>query len=259
MSSLFHVVLYQPIFNLFVFLYNIVPGHDLGLVILLITILIRLALLPLTKAQINAQQSAKVLQPKIDAAKKQFANDKQAQSQAIMEIYKQHKVNPASGCLPILVQLPILIALYYVLQDGLVSANLQATLYAFVHNPGKINTVSLTLFDLAHPNVVLAVLAGVAQFWQAKLMMGKNTTVPKIPGAEDESMMNIMNKQMLYMMPVLTAIIGMRLPAGLTLYWFFGTVLMALQQIFLSKKTADNQPPAIPSSQPPVIEGQIVG
>ncbi len=259
MSSIFHTILYQPIFNLFVFLYNILPGHDLGLVILIITILIRLVLYPLTKAQINAQQSAKVLQPKIEAAKKQFANDKQAQSQAIMQIYKEHKVNPVSGCLPIIVQLPILIALYYVLRDGLVSANLQNTLYSFIHNPGQINTVSLRIFDLAHPNIILAILAGAAQFWQAKLMMGKNPSVPKIPGAEDEGMMNIMNKQMLYMMPVLTAIIGMRLPAGLTLYWFFGTVLMALQQIFLFRQSKDTTPTNTPPSEPPVIEGQIVG
>ena len=116
-------------------------------------------------------------------------------------------------------------------------------------NPGAINQVSLGIFNLAQPNYVLAVLAGAAQYLQARTMSRKNPPAQAGAGGKDEAMMAMMNKQMLYFMPVITVIIGLNLPAGLTLYWFFGTLLMALQQIWLSK--------AIPKDGN-VIEGQIV-
>lgn len=249
MLSLFHAVLYQPIFNLFVFLYNILPGHDVGLVILVITILVRLLLYPLTSSSIKSQRALQDLQPKMNAIKLQYPDDKQKQTQAIMEMYKNNKVNPLASCLPLLIQLPILIALYKVLQDGLNSKNLADSLYSFVANPGAINQVSLGIFNLAQPNYVLAVLAGAAQYLQARTMSRKNPPAQAGQGGKDEAMMAMMNKQMLYFMPVITVIIGLNLPAGLTLYWFFGTLLMALQQIWLFK--------SVPKDGN-VIEGQIV-
>ncbi len=249
MVSLFHVILYQPIFNLFVWLYNIIPGHDVGLVILAVTILVRLALYPLTSASIKSQRSLQDLQPKIAAIKLQYANDKQKQTQAIMELYKNNKVNPLASCLPMLIQLPILIALYKVLQDGLHSKNLADSLYPFITNPGTINQISLGFLNLSLPNTILAVLAGAAQFFQAKTMMRKSPPTQAGEGAKDEAMMAMMNKQMLYLMPVMTIIIGFKLPGGLTLYWFFGTLLMVAQQLWLSKQ---NQP------KDGVIEGELV-
>src|SRR3989344_6130441 len=173
---MFNAILYQPIFNVFVFLYNFIPGHDVGLVILAITILVRLALYPLTNSSIKAQRSMQELQPKMEAVKKEFATDKQKQTQAIMELYKTNKVNPITSCLPMLIQLPILIALYMVLQDGLASKDLVKSLYSFVSNPGTINQISLGIFNMAKPNYVLAILAGGAQYWQAKTLMRKSPT-----------------------------------------------------------------------------------
>lgn len=249
MLSLFHTILYQPIFNLFVFLYNVIPGHDVGLVILAITILVRLVLWPLTSSSIKSQRALQDLQPKMAAIKKQFPDDKQKQTQAIMELYKNNKVNPFTSCLPMLVQLPILIALYMVLQDGLNSKNLTDSLYTFVSNPGTINQISLGIFNMAKPNYVLAILAGAAQYWQAKTLMTKNPPQEAGQGGKDEAMTAMMNKQMLYFMPILTVVIGFTLPAGLTLYWFFSTLLMALQQVFLFKKSKTNGN---------IVEGEIV-
>lgn len=262
LSTLFNVVLYKPIFNIFVLLYNIIPGHDVGLVILCITILIRLVLYPLTSSSIKAQKSLQELQPKMDELKKKHAEDKQALAQATMELYKTHKVNPFKSCLPMLIQLPILIALYLVLQNGLKSANLAETLYAFVHNPGVINPLSFGIVDLSKPNYILAVLAGLAQFLQSKSLTTK--TAPKVAGtaSKDEDMMATMNKQMLYFMPIMTVIIGFRLPAGLTLYWFLSTLLMWVQQIIVSKRQSgtgnNSDKPNSAAANPPVIEGQIV-
>jgi len=258
MIELFHTILYQPIFNLFIFLYNNIA--DVGFVILVITILVRLALYPMTSKSIKAQRNMQELQPKLEAIKKQFKDDKQKQTQAIMELYKKSKVNPFGSCLPLLLQLPILIALYMVMRDALTSTNLAQNLYSFVANPGTVNAWSLGYLDLGEPSKILAFLAGGAQYWQARTMSRKQTR-QKAPteagkGAKDENMMAMMNKQMLYMMPVITVVIGFRLPAGLTLYWFCSTLLMALQQIILTKQAdkKDNNK----QNKDGVIEGEVV-
>lgn len=254
LSQLFHVILYQPLFNIFVGLYNIVPGHDVGVVILIITILIRLVVYPLTASSIKSQKSLQELQPKLEELKKQYGQDKQKLAQATMELYKNNKVNPFASCLPLLIQLPVLIALYWVLRDGLASTNLGQSLYTFITNPGQINSLSLGFIEMAKPSVVLAVLAGAAQFLQAKTMMRKPAPTEAGTGAKDENMMAMMNKQMLYMMPIMTVVIGISLPAGLTLYWFLSTVLMAAQQVFMNRKSKEG-----PKPNGGAISGEVVG
>jgi len=249
-SSLFHGVLYQPIFNVFVWLYNVLPGHDVGFVILIITIVIRLFLYPLTTSSIKAQKSMQDLQPKMEEVKNKNKDDKQKQSAELMKLYKTHKVNPFSSCLPILIQLPILIALYMVLRDGLNSNNLVENLYPFISNPGTINSFTLGFVDLKAASPVLAILAGAAQYWQARMMLKKKAPAKAGAGAKDENMAAMMSKQMMYMMPALTVIIGMSLPAGLTLYWFLSTLLMGVQQFVTFKKGS--------KEDKKIIEGEIV-
>lgn len=234
MSYLFHVIFYQPVLNLLVFLYNIVPGHDIGVAIILMTIAIKLVLLPLSKQSIKSQKALQELQPKLDEIKKKFANNKEEQGRAMMQLYKEEKVNPFSSCFPLLVQLPFLWAVFKVFRDGLSNHSLDAV-YSFISQPGTINSISLGLVDLSKPNVILAILAGAAQFWQAKMMATKRPEVQG-QGVKDEDMMAIMNKQMLYFMPILTVMIGLSFPGGLTLYWFITTLLTALQQLYLFKK-----------------------
>lgn len=249
-SSIFHALLYKPLFNLFVGLYNVLPGHDLGLVILVLTVIIRIVLYPLMTSSIKSQKAMQELQPKLEAIKKDFANDKQKQAQATMELYRNNKINPFTSCLPLLIQLPLLIALFWVLRDGLASKDIAANLYSFVQDPGQLNAVSFGLFNLAVPSIPLAFLAGGAQYLQAKMFSRKNPPKEAGAGAKDESMAAMMNKQMLYVMPAMTVLIGFQLPAGLSLYWFFSTALMVLQQWLVFK--GDN------SSKGGVIEGTVV-
>ncbi len=256
MSHLFQIILYQPIFNAFVALYNLIP--DVGIVILIITVLIKLILYPLTASSIKSQKALTDLQPKLEALKVKFKDDKQAIAQETMKIYKENKVNPFASCLPLLIQLPILIALYYVLRQGLASKSFEL-LYSFVKNPGTIKTISLGFIELGKTSIILAVLAGGAQFWQTRMMTRRQPPKNAGPGAKDESMMASMNKQMLYFMPFMTVIIGFQLPAGLTLYWFLSTLLTALQQLVVFKKHGLGQPPTSgSSSDSKIIEGEIV-
>ncbi|HLD31275.1 MAG TPA: YidC/Oxa1 family membrane protein insertase [Patescibacteria group bacterium] len=228
MRELFQLILTQPLYNIFVLLYNYIP--DVGVVIVLITIAIRLALYPLTSTSIKSQKSLTDLQPKLEALKKQHAGDQQKIAQETMRLYRENKVNPFSSCLPLLVQLPVLIAFYYVLRLALTTESL-SLLYSFVKNPEVITTRTLGLFELGEPSLVLAVLAGAAQFVQAKMFSSKRPPAKAGTGAKDENMMAMMNKNMTYFMPIMTVFIGFQLPAGLTLYWLVSTALTALQQV----------------------------
>jgi YidC/Oxa1 family membrane protein insertase len=237
MTHFFTVIFYQPILNLLVWLYNIIPGHDIGVAIILLTVIIRTLLLPLSKKAIESQKSLQELQPKMEELKKQYEGDKEALGKATLELYRKNKINPFSSCLPILIQLPFLIAVYRVFVAGLNNTSLDL-LYSFVYKPEIINTITFNFLDLSKPNWVLAILAGLAQFWQAKMMITRKppAIVRKDSGSADENMAAMMNKQMLYFMPALTIIIGVGLPGGLTLYWLVVTLFTAFQQVFIFNK-----------------------
>ncbi|MBU1132157.1 YidC/Oxa1 family membrane protein insertase [Patescibacteria group bacterium] len=234
MIQLFNTVLYQPIYNLLVFLYNIVPGNDIGLAIIALTIIIKVILYPFGVQAIKAQKQLQDIQPKLDELKSKHKDDKEKLASETMKIYKEQKVNPLSSCLPLLIQFPFLIAVYHAFRTGLASSDLNL-LYSFVPNPGHINSISAGIIDLAVPSILLAVLAGAAQFVQTKMMPMAQPKI-KTDASKDESMMASMNKSMLYFMPVMTIIIGINLPAGLTLYWLLTTVLTTVQQKILFRK-----------------------
>lgn len=233
MQELFRVLFYQPTFNAFVALYNVIP--DVGIVIVVLTVFFKLIVYPLTSISIRAQKSLADLQPKIDELKKTHKDNQQLLATATMSLYKEHKVNPFGSCLPLLLQLPIFIALYWVLHDGLTTSNFDL-LYSFVRHPESIKAISLGVFDLREKSTVVALLAAGAQFWQAKMMTRNRPPVTAGKGGKDEGMASMMNKQMLYMMPLMTLIIGFQLPAGLSLYWLVSTLLTGAQQMILFKK-----------------------
>ncbi len=245
MTELFNTILFEPVFNLLIWLYNVLPGNDIGLAIVILTVIIKIILLPFAVQAIKSQKAMQDLQPKLTKLKKQYKDDKEALARETMNLYKEQKVNPLSSCLPILIQLPFLIAVYQAFRHGLASTHMDQ-LYSFVANPGHVNTVSYNLIDLAAPSALLAVLAGLAQYLQAKLLPKAKPKVEN-PGANDEKMLANVNTSMMYFMPVMTVLIGMQLPAGLTLYWFITTLLTALQQLFMfrKKKNSDSNNPEI--------------
>lgn len=236
MIELYNLILYRPVFNLLIFLYNSIPGHDIGLAIIALTVVVKLILLPFSFQAIRSQKAMQDIQPKLSDLKKRFQNDKEKLASETMKLYKEQKVNPLSSCLPLLIQFPFLIAVYQAFQTGLKSNNLEQ-LYSFIANPGHVEAMSFGIINLAASSWVLAVLAGLAQYFQTAMLSTKQPPL-NVPGSRDESMTANVNKSMQYLMPIMTIFIGFQLPAGLTLYWLVTTLLTIVQQKFLFKKPA---------------------
>lgn len=227
MIQLYTTIIYEPILNLLVWLYNVIPGNDVGVVIILVTIVIRLLLAPFMHKSLKSQRAMSALQPKITELREKHKEDQQEQAKAMMALYKEHNVSPFSSCLPLLIQLPILIALYQVFSKAL-KGNLDG-LYSFVENPGMLNPKLFGLVDLAHPNIAFAILAGAVQFAQSWMISKWQT-----PGAADATA-KALNIQMLYILPVISIVIAWTLPAGLPLYWIVTTLFAIGQQYYINR------------------------
>ena len=168
--SAFNIILYQPLFNALVLFYKYLPGNDFGIAIIVLTILTKLIISPFAVQGIKSQKVLQELQPKVQEIQKKFGKDKEKQAKALMELYKNEKVNPLSGCLPLLIQLPIFIALYRLFWNGFQAEQMQH-LYSFISNPGVINTSFLGILDLSQPSVILAILTGILQLVQTKMVL----------------------------------------------------------------------------------------
>jgi len=229
--SVFNVAIYQPLFNALVLLYSYLPGHDFGVAIIILTVLIKLFLYPLSAKGIRNQKALQEIQPKIKEAQEKFKQDKERQVKEMMAIYQRAKINPFSSLLPLLIQLPILIGLFRVFIRGFGPEQLE-WLYGFVPHPGQINTNFLGVIDLTEASLVLALLAGIFQFVQAKMVAPKRAKT----GRPDFSQM--LQKQMIYFFPIFTFIILWRIipSSALAVYWLTTTIFTICQQYITLKK-----------------------
>lgn len=232
MFTIYNEILYRPLFNIMVYLQNIIPGGDLGLTILVLTVIVRALFTPLSLKTIRSQQALKELSPKIEEIKSKLKNDTAAQSAAILKLYKENNVNPLAGCLPLLIQLPILIALYQVFIKGVTQDSL-ALLYGFITRPEVINHNFLGLLDVTKANHMLTLVAGGLQFIQSK-----QAAALQSDGGSNKELAAI-SKQMLYFFPVMIIIIGWNLPAGLILYWIATTIFSMLEQGYIKSRSND--------------------
>lgn len=224
MTYLFTTIIYRPLLNILVLLYGSVSAGDLGIAIVLMTILIRALSLPLSLRMVRSQREMALLGPEMERIKEKHKDDKATQGQAMMELYKQHNINPLAGCLPLLIQIPVLLGLYRVFLNVFKPGSLDV-LYGFIPNPGTINTISLGFLDLAARSIVLALMAGAAQFVHAWLSKtGKETGQAAMLG-----------KQMLYFFPLMIIVISWNLPAGLALYWVVSTLLSIGEQWYAKR------------------------
>jgi len=231
-KNVFKVILLKPIYNLLMALVFVIPGNNLGVAIIVLTLIIRMALYPLSASSFEAQKKIKKLQPELDKIKKKYKGDKEGEAKATMDLYTRYKINPLASCLPLLLQFPILIILYYTLKISLDTSRFDL-LYSFTPRPETVNPIFLSI-DLSEPSIYLAIAAGVLQFVQSKMTMpSKSKKDPKNKKDSQSMLQNIMGNQMLYFFPILTIYIGSTLPAALTLYWLVTILFTVGQQYYI--------------------------
>jgi len=233
--SAFNLILYKPLFNALVLIYQYLPGHDFGVAVIILTVLIRITLYPLMVKSIRSQKALSELQPKIQEIQQKFKDNKEKQAKEMMSLYQKEKINPFGGCLPLLIQLPILIALYRVFWKGL-EPGAMSYLYSFVPNPGTIDPTFLGLINLGEASLTLAVMAGITQFFQSKMLTPK-TAKKQTKKDQMAQFSDMMQKQMLYFFPVFTVFILWKLPAAIGLYWIITALFTMGQQYLIFRKT----------------------
>lgn len=235
-SSLFHTVVYNPIYNALVYFVDIVPGHDVGLAVIIVTILVRILLYPLSRKAIQAQLDMKRIAPEIEEIKKKFKDKPEEQGRAIFALYRERNVSPFAGILLLLVQLPILLGLYFVFaRGGLPSINTEI-LYAFVPAPQNVNMEFLGIVDMAGKSLVLAILAGATQFIYTRLSMGPRGSAVAAEASFSAEMARTFDLQARYVLPLMVTGIAYFIAAAAPLYWLTSNLFMIGQELLSGRR-----------------------
>lgn len=246
MGWLFNELLYRPLFNSMVFFYNTIPGANIGLALILTTLVVRILMIPLYRASIKSQREIAIIQPILKELQTKYKDDRQKLSEEMLKAYKEHNVNPFAGILLLFVQIPILIAIYNVSLNIFKPENYPA-LYSFITLPETFNPQFFGLLNVADSkNIILALLVGISQYYQIKLIISrtksakpketKKSKKKKSDKPEEPDFATTLNKQMLFMMPILVTIFAYSFPAAMSLYWITTTLFTIGQEFILIKQ-----------------------
>ena len=246
---MFNTLIFQPLYNLFVGIMDILPGIDVGIAVIIFTIIVRLILFPLSKNSLITQVKMKEIEPEAAKIRSQYADNKQLQALKVMELYKTKGVKPFAGVLLLIIQLPILFALISVFYK--IIPNIQPEyLYSFIHVP----TVKATLLglDLTQKSIILSVMTAVLQFFQLQYSLSSNqqkSANEKVVqgGGKLDTASQItatMNTQMKFFLPIIAFVstywlIPARFPQAasiIAIYWSIGALFTLLQEIYIRKK-----------------------
>jgi len=229
---MFKTFFYQPLFNLLIIIYQALPVPDLGLAVIILTLIVKIILSPLTISTFKSQKILAKIQPRMSEIQKNIKN-KEEQTKQILKLYREEKVNPFSGFLALIVQLPILFALYKIFSNGFNIEAMKQISYSFVKAPEIISPLFLNIIDLSKPNIFLAIIAGVLQFFQLKFFQKPVKTKEK-GFASDFSKM--MQSQMLFIFPILIFYIVFKFGSLIGLYLVVFTIFSILEQRYIEKK-----------------------
>lgn len=266
-GKIFNAFIAQPIFNLLIVIIALIPSHNFGVAIIIFTIIIRLLLYPLLKKQLHNAMAMKKLQPDLKRIKKEAAGDKQKESQMMMALYKEKGINPFSSFGIILIQLPILIALYAGIRKVVNDPHaILTTAYSWLHHLPYLESLSqnihnfdatflgfidLTKYPLGKtgiywPAMILVILSVVIQYFQSRqlLLTDKNTKslrqILKDTAAgrevDQSEVQAATSKFTLFFIPGMIFLVSISLPAALSLYWLTGGLVAYIQQTYILKK-----------------------
>jgi len=239
MHAIFTAIFYAPLYNALILFISIIPLHNVGVAVILFTLIIKIVLFPLSQKSVKTQFEMKQLEPALNELKLKYKDNKQLQAEQTMKLYQEKGINPFSGILLMLIQLPVLMALYYIfLRGGLPSID-HSVIYSFTKIPDIIN-IKLFGIDVSGKSTVFAILAALAQFFQMQIIMPK---VPKKvreagtnPDFKDE-LSRSMNMQMKYVMPIVIFIIARNFAVVVALYLITSSLFAIGQEIIVKKKS----------------------
>jgi len=238
-SAFFHSVFYNPIYNALVAIMALVPGGDVGIAVIILTIIIRLVLLPFSLSAARTQRAMKVLEPRIKELKEKHKGNKEKEALETLALYKEARVNPFISIITVFIQIPILLALYWVFRYEPFSTINAAGIYAFTPIPSSVSLEFLGLISVTGKSIVLAALAGISQFFQAHMslsgMSSQNTAATTQGGFQQ-----VMNMQLKYVFPILIATISYTTSGAVALY-FITTNLAGVAQEWYVKKDASSK------------------
>lgn len=242
--KLFRTFISQPFLNLLVGIAALLPDHNLGIAIIILTILVKLLLFLPTQHALQGQRKMQVIQPKINELRERLKDDPARMQKEMMALWKEHKVNPFQSCLPLLVQFPVLIGLFYVIRDGSHLELARESLYSvFQHITWDFSPFFLGL-DLRQPALLMAPILAGLQFWQMWLAFqqkkakeaGKKPVLDAKTGKPTQSPEEMQQKIMLYAMPLMIGFFAIQFPAAVSLYWGVSTLFAVGQQVVVNRK-----------------------
>jgi YidC/Oxa1 family membrane protein insertase len=231
MSFLYHTFFFDPLYNILVFLFKILPWADAGLIVIILTILVRLMIFPLSRKAVLTQVKMAELAPELAKIKEKYKDKAEEQARQTLALYREKGVNPFSGILVIIIQIPIILALYQIFLH-FPEINL-ALLYSFVTIPENINTTFLGLLDITAKNIPLAFLAALSTFFQFQISM--KGQVPPKGNSFTDNLTRSMQTQMKYIFPVIVFFISYSISGAIALYWLTTNLFSIAQEIFVRK------------------------
>ncbi|MBI5003797.1 membrane protein insertase YidC [Candidatus Kaiserbacteria bacterium] len=241
-SSTFHAVVYNPLYNGLIFLVDHIPSHDVGIAIVLLTILVRLVVYPLSKRAIQSQIAMKKAVPAVEELKKKYKKNSPEQTQAVFAFYKEHDIHPFAGLGLMLVQLPILIALYWIFAMGGLPHLNEAVLYSFVPRPETVNMMFLGVIDVgAKHNIVLAILTVATQMIYSRLSMGPRAGKTAVEESLSNDMAKSFDLQVRYMLPLVIGFVVYVVAAAAPLYYVTSNLFMIAQEYLAGRRFYDKK------------------
>lgn len=242
MHTLWNTLLYQPIYNLLIFIISNITFGDVGFAIVLVTIVVKLALSPLTRKSIRSQVLMKKIEPELNQIKKDFPN-KEEQAKKTFELYKKYGTNPFSGCLVLLLQIPVIFALYYVFYNGISINN--SLIYSFVNIPVNMHTNFLGLVEMGSKSVALGIIAGITQFIQGYLSSPikpkEKSTNTKEKQTFQEQLTESMQMNTRYILPIFIAFVAWKISAAVALYWIVSNIFTIVQEWYIRSSFSKEQ------------------
>ncbi|NQV93048.1 membrane protein insertase YidC [Candidatus Kaiserbacteria bacterium] len=238
-STFFSSAIYNPLYNSLIFLINHVPYADVGIAVVILTVAVKLVLLPLAHTAIRSQIMMNAIKPELEAIREKYKKDKQEQAKQTMALYKEKEINPFAMIIPLLIQIPIVFGLYWVtLRGGLPEVKIDL-LYSFIPIPETVNMQFIGLIDIAGKSIVLALLAGITQFIHTKLSFPKLETKNNEQSFKND-LARSMHIQMRYVLPIIVGVISYTISAAVALYWATSNIFAIGQEIFVRRRLIKN-------------------